>query len=654
MRNIRTTRTLILAFLAIFAMVIVGMIWRSSPKEHATPVAHPVPAAPAKMEVEGTVESAASTFSFTEERGGHIVTRLRAGRMLGMEGGSRVLSNIIIEFHPEPEAHPDRIARVQSDAGKFDTTRQEVVLQGNVLIHMASGEELATESLLYNLETRSVHTEDPVRFHLEGTSGTAVGMTAHLATEEVTLHHEVRISGETGTDGRKMLVKADQMKYDGSRGRSDLLGKVSLSGEWGSFNGRHLIFQDSQNGILADTSEPGKLTLHGGGDREAFSLDAAAWKFEFDDRRQLRAVEATGDALLRPTALSSGMVLKSLAAPRIRLEPAVSERPFHALHAFSSATDLVRASLASGSLETVTAERLDLESGSTEGDWARFSGTVQARGPGRTATGSILLARPDGTILLSGDEQAPARILEARRSLAAAEIQYDGDGGGRASGSVHLTGMATSQGKRLTATADVAEFSASSGVLRLEGSVRAWQGNDTLQAAWVEMDQPTSVLRAGGGVTTSMGSRGSANGHLTTTTRTRVKSQDLIWEREHNKALFSGHVLLTREGMLLQAATLDMLSSDEKGTAFTATGDVHLQDQEWSGTADRLTYAGHGDLYHLESDDGLATVTSLASGSILRGARLSVDPESGQAQVESLPGGRIIVRSRRASVGTLR
>jgi lipopolysaccharide export system protein LptA len=214
--------------------------------------------------------------------------------------------------------------------------------------------------------------------------------------------------------------------------------------------------------------------------------------------------------------------------------------------------------------------------------------------------------------------------------------------------------MGTSQGKRLTATADAAEFSASSGVLRLEGSVRAWQGNDTLQAAWVEMDQPTSVLRAGGGVTTSLGPRESANGHVTTTARTRVKSQDLIWERERNKALFSGHVLLSREGMLLHAATLDMLSSDEKGTAFTATGDVHLQDQEWSGTADRLTYAGHGDLYHLESDDGLATVTSLASGSILRGARLSVDPESGQAQVESLPGGRIIVRSRRARVGTLR
>ena len=107
---------MILTFLAVFTMVIAGIIWQSTPTERATPVAHPVPPAPEKMQVEGEVESAASTFDFTEERGGHIVTRLRAGRMLGMEGGSRVLSEIIIEYHPETETHPQRMARVGGDA----------------------------------------------------------------------------------------------------------------------------------------------------------------------------------------------------------------------------------------------------------------------------------------------------------------------------------------------------------------------------------------------------------------------------------------------------------------------------------------------------------------------------------------------------------
>jgi len=651
LKHIRTTRALILAFLAIFAMVIAGMIWRSSPRERVTPAAHPVPAAPPKMAVEGTVESAASTFSFTEERGGHIVTRLRAGRMLGMEGGSRVLSNFIIEFHPEPEAHPDRMARIRSDAGKFDTARQEVALQGNVRIRMASGEELATESLLYNLKTRSVQTEGPVRFRLEGTSGTAVGMTAHLATEEVTLHHDVRLAGEKGADGEEMVITAGQLNYDGLRGRSDLLGGVSLSGAWGSFTGSHLVFQESGDGSVASSSEPGELILVGGDPEDAFSLTAGAWHFEFDSNRRVRLVLATGHALLRPMVLVSGKVMKSLAAPGIRLEPAAGERRYHTLHAFSSTTEPVRASLASDILGEVTAERLDLVAGRKEGDWASFSGNVQARGPGRTARGAILLARGDGTILLSGDEQNPARIVEARRSLAAAKIQYDGDGGGRADGNVHLTGMATSQGLRLAAVADKAEFSAGNGILRLEGTVRAWQGNDTLQADWVELNQPTGLLRAGGGVITSLGSREPGSGRDNTTARTRVKSQDLVWERALNKARFSGHVLLTREGMLLQAAVLDMRTSDETGTAFAATGEVRLQDQEWSGTADRLTYDGRGDLYHLESDDGLATVISLASGSMLQGAHLSVDPESGTAQVESLPGGRIIMRSRGAIAG---
>jgi len=479
-----------------------------------------------------------------------------------------------------------------------------------------------------------------------------VGMTAHLATEEVTLHHQVHISSETGADGREMVISAEQMRYNGSQGSSDLLGKVSLAGEWGSFHGHHLIFHESESGTLARSGEPGELTVDGGGPEKAFSLAAAAWQFEFDASRRIRAVVATGNAHLRPAAPSSDMVLKTLAAPRIRMEPAGGERLFHTLNAFSSPTEPVRATIVSVSLEEITAERLDLEVGRAQGDWARFSGIVHARGPSRTATGSSLLARPDGTLLLSGDAQAPARLMESRRTLAAAEIHYDGDGGGRASGSVHMTGMTTSQGARLAAMADVAEFSSGSSTLRLEGTVRAWQGSDTLQASWLEMDHPNSVLRAGGGVTTSLGPREATRANATSAARTRVKSEDLTWERERNKALFSGHVLLTRAGMLLQAAALDMLTSEEKGTTFAANGDVHLQDQEWSGTADRLTYAGQGELYHLESDAGMATVTSLASGSTLRGAHLSVDPHNGRAQVESLPGGRIIMRSRGAGVGT--
>ena len=114
---------------------------------------------------------------------------------------------------------------------------------------------------------------------------------------------------------------------------------------------------------------------------------------------------------------------------------------------------------------------------------------------------------------------------------------------------------------------------------------------------------------------------------------------------EVKDARFTGEVLLTRDQMNLKSQVLDLRSAAEEEYAFTASGQVLIWNSEWTGSGDRLFSRGEKEPYHLESDSGMATVTSLASGSILRGARLLIHPEDGKAEVESLPGGRITIRS---------
>jgi lipopolysaccharide export system protein LptA len=129
-----------------------------------------------------------------------------------------------------------------------------------------------------------------------------------------------------------------------------------------------------------------------------------------------------------------------------------------------------------------------------------------------------------------------------------------------------------------------------------------------------------------------------------------VSASGLIWERQEESARFDGDVLLTRAGMMLQSVSLEMSTGGSGTRAFNAAGAVRLSDSAWKGSGDRLYTAGGEDVYHLESATGLATVTTLPSGITLKGAHLRVDPETGVAQVDSLPGGRITLSSRNTPV----
>jgi lipopolysaccharide export system protein LptA len=642
--NIRTARAILLASMVIFAGVIAMVIWRSIPEEAAVLAERPVPAAPEQMPVEGTIESAASTFLFTEEKDGEVVTRLQAGRMLGMEGGSRVLSEIVLEFRPDPDLHPDQIAEIRGAAGRFDATASRILLQGDVIIRMATGETLETSAVEYSLKDRIATTTEVVTFSLATMRGSARGLSAHLAEEKIQLQHDVDLLGLGEGAGKNTRILADGLEHDGMAGRTALTGDVTLTGSWGRFEGRGLAVTQSADRTQADSMSPGALHLDDEHGASRFILTADAWVFHLSESRQIEGVEAIGQARLTPGVSALDLPLQELSAPRMLIEPAVSREGTSRLFAFGEVGEPVRARLAEEKMDQVTAGRLTLESGAGQEGWVLFQEDVHATGPGGSLRGTELLAHRDGSIDLTGTAAAPAQVVEPDRAMTAEAIHYDPDGNSRATGGVQFNGTTDDGGPRLAVVADQAVYTAHDERLRLEGAVRAWQGSDSLQAAWLEMERPTSVLRAGGGVVTSLGSKAEGE-RLNESARAHVQAEEVVWERDTGKARFTGEVLLTRDQMNLKSQVLDLRSAAEDEYAFTASGQVLIWNSEWTGSGDRLFSRGEKEPYHLESDSGMATVTSLASGSILRGARLLIHPEDGKAEVESLPGGRITIRS---------
>jgi LPS export ABC transporter protein LptC len=406
----RAARAAVLVFLGAFVALILYTVWRAPDPSPAVPPPHPVPEAPEEMPVTGPVESAAETFHFTEEKGGSVVTRLQAGKMLGIEGGSRVLSDILIELRPYPDTEPDRLARIRGDAGRFDAAAHEVVLQGNVEVRMATGEELTAPTLRYRVDERVARTDSEVGFGLEGAAGTARGLEADLVNQRLRLAENVRLEA-AGEDDEPVSIAADELRFDGQAGRLHLGGAVEISGGWGVFQGREMAFETGDEQSNSGVSrEPGRLEAVAG-ESGTLILRAESWTFEFDEARNIQGVVASGNARLEPLEPGTSP-FRELKAQRIHFEPAEQPDGHQRLEAFAGEGAPVQAYLEEESLRAVTSDRLTLLVGSDDEGRATFEGDVRASGPARAATGHRLVLLEDHSAILSGSTERPARVME--------------------------------------------------------------------------------------------------------------------------------------------------------------------------------------------------------------------------------------------------
>ncbi len=641
MRSIRVARAVLLVFLVLFAGILGVAVWRSPPPAPVVPPPRTVPPVPADVQVEGPVESATETFLFTEERGGVIVTRLQAGRMLGIEGGHRVLSDILIEFRPEPLTHPERLARVKGTTGRFDATAHEVILGGEVVLQLATGEELHAPSLAYRLDERVARTDGAVRFTLEGLEGTARGLMARLQEQVVELQSQVSVSRPQG-QGESLALEAGSLRHDG-RGRSTRLGApVTLRGDWGVFTGGDLALDPVAGaGTRATTAGPGRLRTAAGAGQ--VDVAAGAWEFHLDDGHGLRQAIASGQVRVVPAGEERSLPLETLEAARLRLRPGPGGLQ---MEAEGSGDAPVAARLSHPLVESVHSRHLRVQPAPGGEREILFTGEVAARGPGRAASGASLLARADRTARLLGVPGAPARLVQEGHVVTAAEILLQPDGGIEALDDVRIDVEPEPAGERgrLAAVAHRVRYAADTRTLRLDGQVRAWQGEDSLETAWLILEQADARILAGGGVATSL-RVGEDGGVARASDRVQVRAQEMEWQRSTDQVRFRGQVRMLQGAAVVHADELQLSTGSPAERAYQALGQVRFQDPLWEGSGDRLAYQVDGPGYLLESQTGLARVTSRESGSTLTGRALRVDPTGEAMRVDSREGGRVTVRA---------
>ena len=645
MRRLRLLRLTLLAFLGAFALWIAGDIWHTM--EPAPPPLEPAPPpeAPEAFQPDGPVALSSEGFMITQERGGEVVLRLQAGKMLGLEEGSRILSDILIEVRPQPDEHPDRLVRIEGEAGRFDSVAHEVELRGEIHIALDSGEWLQTDGLRYRLDQRLAAASGPVRFDLAGTLGRAEGLVADLKNGRIDLVANVVLE-KSDRGERAARIHAESLQ----RHPEFILlsGAVRIEGDWGTFRGRELRFTPTPDGGAVGVSRsPGEL---GSGDPETserFRLTGGHWTFELDPDRGLRSVVCRqAPELTLSGDDEAGVRLESIRAPEIRVDlPPGAGKDAPRLLARGTPDQSVVTHFASGPVQEVRSTTFTVFREDEAGPRiALFTGSVRATGEARQATGHTLRVAESRAAELRGDGTIPARIIQDEQVLAAQVIRFAPDGSGEAQGDVNLARPGRRPGEeRLAATGDAAWFSPDGHRVRLQGQVRVWHGERTLSAGWLETDHDTGTLRAGETVHLAFRPGQGIEG-LRASERVQVRAESLLWENSPRRVTFDGAVHLTQESASVEADHLVLEETPDGNRILLAEGQVSFEDLQWLGSGDRLLYRHAVGSYELESYNDLARVAAHSDAGFLAGRLLRFDREGGAVEVVSRDDGRATVR----------
>ncbi|MFQ5767911.1 MAG: LptA/OstA family protein, partial [Acidobacteriota bacterium] len=592
-----------------------------------------------------------------EEKGGRVVTRLTAGKMLGIEDGSRILSEIAIEFCPHPSPAPERLVHIRGKTGRFDALSHEVLLLGGVTVELADGEELMTSRIRYRLDERIARTESPVSFRMMGSSGTAVGLVARLAEDSLDLLKDVVLTSGGG-DVPQQRLESETLSYQANTHRALLGGRVRMIGEWGHFLGRDLEVENPSSEKTVGVSRAPGLLILAGVSSQGLRLEAKQWTFRLDGARRLVEATAEGEAHLTPLE-GRPFALEELKAEKISYSPARGGKTA-SLEARPRPHGRVQAWLNDGSLTQVSALTLKLgetaEPGPGGDRWALFEGDVEVQGADRWASATSLKVRTDHSMTLSGTKGRPARLYDEVHAVSAPQIDLGSDGTGKATGGVkidvHLPHGAIdpaggkSDSRRMAAMAEEARFTTDGTYLRLEKGVRTWQGGNSLQADWLQMEKKSNTVTAGGKVVASLTPGRERITPHQTTDRIQIRSATLrLMLEKPSKAIFQGGVEVLQGKVRVRSRKVTVLQEDGAPPSFIADGQVLFSDPEWNGDGDRLSYIASRGIYLLESVHGRASMENRETGSALRGQRLRLDPDGQAVVVLSPQGGRVSIRA---------
>ena len=181
---------------------------------------------------------------------------------------------------------------------------------------------------------------------------------------------------------------------------------------------------------------------------------------------------------------------------------------------------------------------------------------------------------------------------------------------------------------------------------RYAGSVRGWQGDDSLQAEEVILRFGDRRMKAYRNVLCRfVGNDAAASPGAAAPSPTLIVASAMEYGEAEGVIHFRDAVKMTRAESTVTSERMHVTLSDpaegrRRVARILSEGDVHFTHLANTGTSDRLVYFPDQDMAEMQTDAGLAEVVDKASGRTLKGKTLQFDLKGNRVLTERSDGGR--------------
>lgn len=546
---------------------------------------------------------------------------------------------------------------ITSSHGQYDMKTQAARLEGQVMVHAPNGLTLRTQGLQLSPHADWLVSSTSVQLSMgETMRGTALGLKANLKDNIYILQKDVLLSG-TSDSGEALALRCDRLAYERHDRTIRAEGDVLLRYGDDLVHARRMsaLLDEKEHNLRfvnAHWQVTGELrtvssTPGGGSALTNFAADTLLAEFG-PDGRVLQKLQLKGDGTSPAWVLqkqSDGVVRK--------IQSAEIDGQFEA-------GDLKQ-------LRTPSRAELEETSGSGESAVTRTStaGRLQVRfGPdGTPSTAEFLqgVQISDGDRRVVGDRGNydaaldavtilgnPATATEPGRVMTAPHFDYSlgaqtvhGEDGVRIrfapGGKVSLPGAAGADSDQpVQVEAATLDADTQAGTFRLDGNVRAWQGENYLLANSLTGDNTGETMIAEGKVKTVWKQEAPAGEGAAAEPRTiDASGSRLEYARSVRHMTYFGPAAVREGRRRMKCDRIDaQLDEQDRARHMTCTGSVEVTDPETGrrATGDRADYSVDSGLIHMI---GNPVVLHQGDGSQVEGARLVYNLDDGTATIQS-------------------
>ncbi len=553
------------------------------------------------------------------------------------------------------------------------------VLQGGVTVHARGDFVLNTPSLVYAEDEGRVRGNERVAFTRGPATGNATGVTYDVDGQTFRFLHDVVASMAIGGLGQ-VTLHARAADYDIASNRFEMLDYHAGTQRGETLTGARLVATFREGGGIArlegdqgfelETSHAVPGPEDGGPLSRLLALEGTRVMrgrqiaVTFNEASDPTSIEVTGEANLTaaengnggaPASIAAETLVFDLVAGNLSRARAIGDVDL------KGATDEGEA----GGFHLLS-ENLDAAFDPNLGSILKVEGEgeIELSDQGIESHGSRTFLDPNTDVVtLTGEEGHPASATWMDRRIQAQGIQADRRSKTlTATGSVRASYRPTPSapgspsagdgavpffraGETIHAMADFLTLADRGAVAHYRDHVRLWQGENRLEASRVDLRESSGTLEAKGDVISTFRQpppAGQAASAKPADQIVTVASGSMQYNRNDNRIVYEGNVLVTQGTMRVTADTITVTLTSDGGAArlIEASGGVTLRDGDRLGKGDRMLADMEADTVKLTGTGREATIQDLSGQQVVRGSSLTLDRAGDKILVESEVGGR--------------